>query len=116
MARRGELKRLTPELRQRILDLIHEDNLSLRQIAYSLGVSRTTVRKLALALYGLESAELRNPIWPSPRPHRCPKCGFKINTVTCVRCRTEDHMDDQAKARAELDRLANRMGRRRTDG
>ncbi len=80
-------KSLTVEQRELIECLVREDSLSLRKIARKAGVSKDTVRRIRREV---------NPTAAYPefsRPKRCPGCGGRIRTYTCIRCSVlrEDH-------------------------
>ncbi len=70
--------------------LLQEGQLSQRQIAERLGVSRGTVNAIAngsRALHGKEAfakGAVDDPFLPA---HRCPKCGYYVH-LPCLVCRT----------------------------
>mgnify|MGYP000859455541 FL=1 len=83
--------------------LVAEGRLSLRQIAMTVGVSRKTVRKIALGQYrrphprppGHEVAFSQGPL------ERCPRCGVKVYTP-CLACYLRE---TQAARRRSPDKL-----------
>jgi hypothetical protein len=83
---------LTTALVQEIDHLLREGELSQRQIAARLCVSRGTISAIASGrrgLYGKDPRALRMPIRTS-RPTRCPHCGYRVY-LPCLICRVREH-------------------------
>jgi hypothetical protein len=76
--------------------LLHEGELSHRQIAARLGVSRGTVGAIASgrrSLFGREK-RLDLPSEPTTPPTRCPQCGYRVH-MPCHICRIRAHKTSQ---------------------
>lgn len=77
--------------------LVREGQLSQRQIAAHLNVSRGIVSAIARGqrgLYGREPLDAESPLVPTSPPTRCPRCGYRIY-LPCNICRTRAHRHRQ---------------------
>jgi hypothetical protein len=77
--------------------LLREGELSQRQIAARLRVSRGTVGAIASGERGLHGKERRKtytPLTPSSPPTRCPRCGYRVY-VPCIICSVREHRRGQ---------------------
>ncbi len=75
---------------QEVIDLLADGELSRRQIGRKVGVSHSTVARIAMGAVRKPSDRLagmstRKAARPS-KPHRCEKCGALIVTVQCIEC------------------------------
>jgi Helix-turn-helix domain len=89
---------LTIALVNEIDRLLHEGELSQRQIAARLGVSRGTIGAIAngqRGLFGRDPTPIHSPLVHSTPPRRCPKCGYRVY-LPCLVCRIRDHKQRQA--------------------
>jgi hypothetical protein len=78
---------------QEIDRLLRNGELTQRQIAAHLCVSRGTVSSIAngnRGLYGKDPSENDCPLVPSTPPTRCPKCGYRVY-LPCVICQVRQH-------------------------
>jgi hypothetical protein len=83
---------------QEVDRLLKEGQLSQRQIAARVGVSRGTVNAVASGRRVLQGRDAqaegaRTPDFASP-PVRCPRCGYRIY-APCLICHTRDHKSRQ---------------------
>jgi hypothetical protein len=88
---------LTTPLVNEIVRLLREGELSQRQIAVRLGVSRGTIGAIASGrrgLYGREQLQIYSPLAPTSPPTRCPRCGYRVY-LPCLVCRIRDHKQRQ---------------------
>jgi hypothetical protein len=80
-----------------IARLLFEGELSQRQIARRLGVSRGTVQAIASGrrgLHGKAPAGDHSVSYGSSPAMRCPRCGYRIH-VPCLVCRSRQHRERQ---------------------
>jgi hypothetical protein len=74
--------------------LLNEGQLSQREIARRLRVSRGTVSAIAngeRGLYGRSAGDTDSPAAERDQlPERCPKCGFLVH-LPCLVCRTREY-------------------------
>ena len=87
---------LTTAVVQEIDRLIREGELSQRQIAARLCVSRGIISAIASgrrSLYGKEPQSVRTPSGESI-PTRCPDCGYRV-FLPCLICRVREHNSRQ---------------------
>jgi hypothetical protein len=100
---------LATALIQEVDRLLTEGQLSQREIAERLGVSRGTVSAVARGRRGLHgkdtAAEEMHSSAPASALLRCPRCGYRIY-APCLICRTRDHKDRQQGLRPELSRVS----------
>jgi hypothetical protein len=83
---------LSTSLVEEIADLLELGELSHRQIAARLNVSRGTVNAIASGrrgLYGKERDKPDTPITRSTPPARCPRCGYRVY-LPCIICRIRE--------------------------
>jgi len=84
---------LTAALVQEVDRLLRDGELSQRQIAARLGISRGTISAIANGhrnLHGRETRTAISPITPTAPPTRCPHCGYRVY-IPCKICRTRAH-------------------------
>lgn len=85
---------------QEVRRLLDEGQLSQRQIAARVGVSRGTVGAIALGkrgLHGRESfGEDDDPCAPTSLPVRCPGCGALVY-LPCLLCRTRFYSEQRQR-------------------
>jgi hypothetical protein len=77
--------------------LILVGELSQREIAAHLGVSRGTVSAVASgrrSLVGREPRRTYSPLTPTTPPVRCRRCGYRIY-LPCIICRVREHRERQ---------------------
>jgi hypothetical protein len=93
------------ELINKVDALIREEELSHREIAAQLGVSRGTVSAIAngrRGIYGKDENDKYTPLAPSLPAVRCPKCGNRVHPpclICLVRERREREITAQLLAR-----------------
>jgi hypothetical protein len=83
---------LSTALVQEIAHLLELGNLTHRQIAARLNVSRGIVGAIAngrRGLYGKEPDKPDTPITPTTPPTRCPHCGYRVY-LPCIICRIRE--------------------------
>jgi hypothetical protein len=83
---------LSTSLVQEIAHLLELGELSHRQIAARLSVSRSTISAIASGrrgLYGKEPNKPDTPITPTTPPTRCPRCGYRVY-LPCIICRIRE--------------------------
>jgi hypothetical protein len=89
---------LATALIQEIDRLLKQGQLSHREIAARLGVSRGTVNAIANGRRGLHGKDMQDgdayPSTPASSPVRCPRCGYRIY-APCLVCRARDHKHRQ---------------------
>jgi predicted XRE-type DNA-binding protein len=93
----GSIVMLTTALVHEIDRLLREKQLSHRQIAARLAVSRGTISAIANGkrnLYGKDAPMHAARVTNSP-PTRCPKCGYRVY-LPCLVCRIREHKSRQA--------------------
>ncbi|MDZ4656243.1 MAG: hypothetical protein SH868_01555 [Bythopirellula sp.] len=82
------------KLIQEVRRLVEAGELSQRQIAIQVGVSRGVVSAIASGkrgLYGRESDSLNEETnYNRLPPHRCPGCGARVS-MPCVLCRAREY-------------------------
>jgi transcriptional regulator with XRE-family HTH domain len=87
----------TTAIVQEIDRLLQDRQLSQRQIAALLGVSRSTVSAIASGrrdLYGKEPHQTHVLRVPATPPARCPHCGYRVY-MPCIICRTREREQRQ---------------------
>jgi transcriptional regulator with XRE-family HTH domain len=85
----------TADLLYEIHRLLLAGELSQREIAAHLSVSRGTVSAVANGRRSLEGREARrgySPLTPIGTPVRCPQCGHRVY-LPCIICRIREHRD-----------------------
>lgn len=88
---------LTTALVLEVDRLLREGELSQRQIAAHLCVSRGTVSAIASGrrgLHGKEPFRTYSPLVPTSPPTRCPHCGYRVY-LPCLVCRVRTHQHQQ---------------------
>jgi hypothetical protein len=85
---------LATALIQEIDRLLKQGQLSHREIATLVGVSRGTVNAIANGRRGLHGKDVQDgdvrASAPASPPLRCPRCGYRIYSP-CLVCRARDH-------------------------
>jgi hypothetical protein len=99
---------LARSLVDEIASLLIQGELSQRQIAIRLGVSRGTVSAIARGdrvLNGKEATNGQSAMLGGSSPKRCPRCGYRIY-IPCLVCRTRQHREREKTLRriASFDR------------
>jgi DNA-binding XRE family transcriptional regulator len=87
----------TTALVREIDRLLRAGELSQRQIAARLKVSRGTISAIASGrrgLYGKDPFQKYSPLVPSSPPTRCPHCGYRVY-LPCIICRIRQHRQRQ---------------------
>lgn len=77
------IKMLKKEIINEIQSLLRRRELSQRQIALKLGISRSAVRNVLKKM--TESPTVRKIITPAGKPRRCPSCGGLV-LMPCLAC------------------------------
>jgi predicted XRE-type DNA-binding protein len=87
----------TTDLLYEIHRLILVGELTQREIAAHLGVSRGTVSAVASgarSLVGREPRRTYSPLTPTTPPVRCGRCGYRVY-LPCIICRVREHRERQ---------------------
>jgi hypothetical protein len=93
---------LPTSLVQEIDRLLKGGELSRRQIAQRLGVSRGTVSAIASGrrgLHGMDPLDERRARTPSSAPTRCSRCGYQVY-LPCLICATRQQQQNKRLGRA----------------
>ena len=94
---------ITPDLVERIEQLLAEDKLSHRKIARIIGVSRGTVGAIASGRRRIRPRPIRfwedDAMVPDTPPERCPECGGMVY-MPCRLCRTRKELAKLPELRA----------------
>jgi hypothetical protein len=93
---------LPTSLVQEIDRMLKEGELSHRQIALRLNVSRGTISAIACGrrgLHGKDPVENRRFRTPTSAPKRCPCCGYRVY-LPCLICRTRMVRESRRQASA----------------
>ena len=106
---------LTTALVQEVDRLLREGELSQRQIATRLCVSRGTISAIAnghRGLYGKEPFATYSPLVPTSPPTRCSHCGYRVY-LPCLICRIRTHQHQQRLLALLATRRPQKMAPRR---